>query len=79
MRFYSLKHTHLKVGIVYGGESDVQRKVLDQGVDILIGTTGRIIDYVRQGIIGLNSIQAVVLDEADRMFDLGFIKDIRLF
>ncbi|MDT3297294.1 ATP-dependent RNA helicase RhlB [Shewanella sp. SP2S2-6] len=72
------KHTHLKVGIVYGGESyDVQRKVLDQGVDILIGTTGRIIDYVRQGIIGLNSIQAVVLDEADRMFDLGFIKDIR--
>ena len=72
------KHTHLKVGIVYGGESyDVQRKVLDQGVDILIGTTGRIIDYVRQGIIGLNAIQAVVLDEADRMFDLGFIKDIR--
>lgn len=72
------KHTRLKVGIVYGGESyDVQRKVLDQGVDILIGTTGRIIDYVRQGIINLNAIQAVVLDEADRMFDLGFIKDIR--
>ncbi|ASF16000.1 ATP-dependent RNA helicase RhlB [Shewanella xiamenensis] len=72
------KHTRLKVGIVYGGESyDVQRKVLDQGVDILIGTTGRIIDYVRQGIISLNAIQAVVLDEADRMFDLGFIKDIR--
>lgn len=72
------KHTGLKVGIVYGGESyDVQRKVLDKGVDILIGTTGRIIDYVRQGIINLSAIQAVVLDEADRMFDLGFIKDIR--
>ncbi|WP_144211392.1 ATP-dependent RNA helicase RhlB [Shewanella donghaensis] len=72
------KHTGLKVGIVYGGESyDVQRQVLDAGVDILIGTTGRIIDYVRQGVISLNSIQAVVLDEADRMFDLGFIKDIR--
>ena len=72
------KHTGLKVGIVYGGESyDVQRKVLDQGIDILIGTTGRIIDYVRQGIINLSAIQAVVLDEADRMFDLGFIKDIR--
>jgi ATP-dependent RNA helicase RhlB len=72
------KHTGLKVGIVYGGESyDIQRKVLDQGIDILIGTTGRIIDYVRQGIINLSSIQAVVLDEADRMFDLGFIKDIR--
>ncbi|GGI88082.1 ATP-dependent RNA helicase RhlB [Shewanella gelidii] len=72
------KHTGLKVGIVYGGESyDVQRKVLDTGVDILIGTTGRIIDYVRQGVINLGAIQAVVLDEADRMFDLGFIKDIR--
>ncbi|MGI2853189.1 ATP-dependent RNA helicase RhlB [Shewanella algae] len=72
------KHTKLKVGIVYGGEGyDAQRKVLDKGVDILIGTTGRIIDYVRQGVINLSSIQAVVLDEADRMFDLGFIKDIR--
>ncbi|ABV38713.1 DEAD/DEAH box helicase domain protein [Shewanella sediminis HAW-EB3] len=72
------KHTGLKVGIVYGGESyEVQRKVLDKGVDILIGTTGRIIDYVRQGIINVSAIQAVVLDEADRMFDLGFIKDIR--
>ncbi|WP_394201627.1 ATP-dependent RNA helicase RhlB [Shewanella waksmanii] len=72
------KHSGLKVGVVYGGESyEVQRKVLDQGVDVLIGTTGRIIDYVRQGVINLNMIQAVVLDEADRMFDLGFIKDIR--
>ncbi|MBR9727523.1 ATP-dependent RNA helicase RhlB [Shewanella intestini] len=72
------KHTGLKVGIVFGGESyETQREVLDKGVDILIGTTGRIIDYVRQGVISLNHIQAVVLDEADRMFDLGFIKDIR--
>ncbi len=72
------KHTKLKVGIVYGGEGyDAQMKVLEKGVDILIGTTGRIIDYVRQGVINLSSIQAVVLDEADRMFDLGFIKDIR--
>lgn len=72
------KHTHLRVGIVFGGESyDSQLKVLDKGIDILIGTTGRIIDYVRQGVISLASIQALVLDEADRMFDLGFIKDIR--
>ena len=72
------KHTKLKVGIVYGGEGyDAQMKVLEKGVDILIGTTGRIIDYVRQGVINLSAIQAVVLDEADRMFDLGFIKDIR--
>ncbi|MCG9731680.1 ATP-dependent RNA helicase RhlB [Shewanella sp. Isolate13] len=73
-----VKHTGLKVGIVYGGEGyETQRKVLDQGVDVLIGTTGRIIDYVRQGVINVRAIQAVVLDEADRMFDLGFIKDIR--
>ncbi|MGB0893237.1 MAG: ATP-dependent RNA helicase RhlB [Parashewanella sp.] len=72
------KHTNLKVGIVYGGESyETQMKVLEKGVDILIGTTGRIIDYVRQGVVSLSAIQAVVLDEADRMFDLGFIKDIR--
>ncbi|RLV59021.1 ATP-dependent RNA helicase RhlB [Parashewanella curva] len=72
------KHTKLKVGIVYGGESyETQMKVLEKGVDILIGTTGRIIDYVRQGVVSLSAIQAVVLDEADRMFDLGFIKDIR--
>ena len=42
-------------------------------MDILIGTTGRVIDYVKQGIIRLDDVQVVVLDEADRMFDLGFI------
>ncbi|MEG2981951.1 MAG: DEAD/DEAH box helicase, partial [Stenotrophomonas sp.] len=54
-----------------------QLKVLESGVDILIGTTGRLIDYAKQGHIDLGCIQVVVLDEADRMFDLGFIKDIR--
>ncbi|WP_095505015.1 ATP-dependent RNA helicase RhlB [Paraferrimonas sedimenticola] len=72
------KQTGLKMGLVYGGDGyDAQRKVLDEGVDILIGTTGRLIDFYKQGAIHLGSIQAVVLDEADRMFDLGFIKDIR--
>ncbi|MGL4474820.1 MAG: DEAD/DEAH box helicase, partial [Shewanella sp.] len=72
------KHTGLKTAIIYGGEGyDAQLNVLNQGVDVLIGTTGRIIDFVRQGVINLSCIQAVVLDEADRMFDLGFIKDIR--
>ena len=70
--------TGLKLGLAYGGEGyDKQLAVLEQGVDFLIGTTGRIIDYQKQGIIDLSAIQAVVLDEADRMFDLGFIKDIR--
>ena len=72
------KTTGLRLGIVYGGEGyESQRQALEQGVDILIGTCGRLIDYLKQGIYNLNQIEAVVLDEADRMFDLGFIKDIR--
>ncbi|WP_040975357.1 ATP-dependent RNA helicase RhlB [Necropsobacter massiliensis] len=70
--------TGLKTGLAYGGDGyDKQIKAIEQGVDILIGTTGRVIDYVKQGIIRLERVQVVVLDEADRMFDLGFIKDIR--
>jgi ATP-dependent RNA helicase RhlB len=72
------KTTGLRLGIVYGGEGyETQRQSLIDGVDILIGTCGRLIDYLKQGAYSLNNIQAVVLDEADRMFDLGFIKDIR--
>ncbi|GHE95581.1 ATP-dependent RNA helicase RhlB [Thalassotalea profundi] len=72
------KSTGLKLGVVYGGEGyDSQRQELENGVDILIGTCGRLIDYLKQGAYNLNSIEVVVLDEADRMFDLGFIKDIR--
>ena len=54
-----------------------QRKSLQTGADIIIGTPGRIIDYFKQNVFSLNSIEALVLDEADRMFDLGFIKDLR--
>ncbi|MBA5764110.1 ATP-dependent RNA helicase RhlB [Vibrio sp. 404] len=73
-----IKSTGIKAALAYGGESyDKQLSKLEQGVDILIGTTGRIIDFHKQRVFNLNSIQAVVLDEADRMFDLGFIKDIR--
>ena len=64
--------------MVYGGEDyEKQRAQLESGVDILIGTTGRLIDLYKQGFYSLNDIEVVVLDEADRMFDLGFIKDIR--
>ena len=70
--------TGLKIGLAYGGDGyDKQLKVLESGVDILIGTTGRLIDYAKQNHINLGAIQVVVLDEADRMYDLGFIKDIR--
>jgi len=72
------KHTGVRMGLVYGGTGyDSQRKELEEGVDILIGTPGRIIDYFKQNIFDLKAIQVMVLDEADRMFDLGFIKDIR--
>ena len=73
-----VKKTGLKTALAYGGDGyDKQLKAIEDGADILIGTTGRVIDYVKQGIIRLNQIQVTVLDEADRMFDLGFIKDIR--
>jgi ATP-dependent RNA helicase RhlB len=73
-----VKFTPLKVGAVYGGTGyDDQRTMLAEGIDILIGTTGRLIDYYKQKIYGLDAIDVLVLDEADRMFDLGFIADIR--
>lgn len=72
------QETGLKTGLAYGGDGyDKQLQAIENGVDILIGTTGRVIDYVKQGIISLDQIQVIVLDEADRMFDLGFIRDIR--
>ncbi len=72
------KHTGLKLGLAYGGTGyEQQRKTLQEGVDILIGTPGRIIDYFKQHVFDLRALQVMVLDEADRMFDLGFIKDIR--
>jgi len=72
------KHTGLTFGLAYGGTGyESQRKQLEAGVDILIGTPGRIIDYFKQHVFNLKDCQVVVLDEADRMFDLGFIKDIR--
>ena len=72
------KHTGLKIGLAFGGtDYDKQRNQLAAGVDLLIGTPGRIIDYYKQGVFKLNHVQVAILDEADRMFDLGFIKDIR--
>lgn len=72
------RHTGLKPVLAYGGTGyDTQREEIAAGVDILVGTPGRLIDYHKQHIYDLKKIIAVVLDEADRMFDLGFIKDIR--
>jgi len=72
------KHLNLKLALIYGG-TDYQKQLdaLKSNVDIIIGTPGRIIDFYRQNAFTLDHIQVTVMDEADRMFDLGFIKDIR--
>ncbi len=67
-----------RIALAYGGtDYDKQRKQIQEGADILIGTPGRIIDYFKQKVFSLKRAQVAVLDEADRMFDLGFISDIR--
>jgi ATP-dependent RNA helicase RhlB len=72
------RHTDLKLAVVFGGtDYDKQRRTVAEGVDLLIGTPGRIIDYFKQHVFDLRHVQVLVLDEADRMFDLGFIADIR--
>ena len=70
--------TGLKFALAYGGvDYQKQRERLEQGADVLIGTPGRVIDYYKQRVFNLKHIRIAVLDEADRMFDLGFISDIR--
>src|ERR1700728_4072128 len=64
--------------LVFGGiDYDKQRQQLGEGCDVLIGTPGRLIDYFKQHVFDMRHAQVLVLDEADRMFDLGFIADIR--
>jgi len=71
-------HTGLRHLVVFGGiDYEKQRQQLSAGCDVLIGTPGRLIDYFKQHVFDLKSAQVLVLDEADRMFDLGFIADIR--
>ncbi len=72
------KGTDIRLALAYGGTGyDEQRQAIAAGVDVLIGTPGRVIDYYKQKVFHLNAIKIAVMDEADRMFDLGFIKDIR--
>src|SRR5699024_143066 len=73
-----ITHTDLKTVVCYGGTGyEQQRQAIADGVEILIGTPGRLIDYYKQKVYTLKAIEVAVLDEADRMFDLGFIADIR--
>jgi ATP-dependent RNA helicase RhlE len=72
------KHTRVKTFSLIGGvEQDAQIKKLQDGIDVLIATPGRMFDLIHQGFIRLDSIETLVLDEADQMLDLGFIEDIK--
>lgn len=70
--------TGLRIALVYGGvDYDKQRQLLADGCDIIIATPGRLLDYYKQKVFRLDNVETMVIDEADRMFDLGFIKDVR--
>ena len=72
------KHTGLALMTVYGGVGyDQQLRQLRAGVDIVVGTPGRLIDYVKRGELRLTDIEVCVIDEADRLFDMGFYPDLR--
>src|SRR5690606_645863 len=72
------KHTGLKHTVVFGGVSIVnQISALKRGVDVLVATPGRLLDLLNQRALNLSSIEVFVLDEADRMLDMGFINDVK--
>ncbi len=63
---------------IYGGQSyHIQLKALKQGVQVIVGTPGRLMDHFRRGVISIESLKTVILDEADEMLNMGFIKDIK--
>ncbi len=72
------KYVKLTSTVVFGGVGiNPQIKLLKHGVDILVATPGRLLDHMQQGTVNLSHVEILVLDEADRMLDMGFIKDIR--
>ncbi len=71
-------HLALRSAVIFGGVNiNAQKDVLRRGVDILVATPGRLLDHVSQGTVDLTGVEILVLDEADRMLDMGFIHDIR--
>ena len=72
------KYLPFRAAVVYGGVSiNTQIARLRKGVDIVVATPGRLLDHLQQGTIDLSGVECLVLDEADRMLDMGFIRDIR--
>lgn len=71
-------HCGLSIQAIYGGVDYMKQKnALKEGADVVIGTPGRLIDYLKQKVYTLKHIEMLVIDEADRMFDMGFIPDLR--
>ncbi|HEX5689718.1 MAG TPA: DEAD/DEAH box helicase, partial [Roseiflexaceae bacterium] len=71
------KHHRVSILPVYGGQPiDRQLRALDRGVQIVVGTPGRLLDHIQRGTLKLGQVKTVVLDEADEMLDMGFIEDI---
>ena len=69
--------SQLRAALVYGGVSiATQAEVLQSGVELVIATPGRLLDHLRQGVVSLAGIEVLVLDEADRMLDMGFADEI---
>ena len=72
------KHTHLRSLVVYGGvDIKTQKPALKEGVEVLVATPGRLLDHIEQKTVQLGTVQVLVLDEADRMLDMGFMPDLK--
>jgi ATP-dependent RNA helicase RhlE len=77
VRVYA-RHTHLRCTVVFGGvDMNPQTEALRNGVEVVIATPGRLLDHVQQKSINLSQVQVLVLDEADRMLDMGFLPDLQ--
>jgi ATP-dependent RNA helicase RhlE len=75
---YYARFTEIEIGVVYGGVGyDRQKKLIQFGVDVVVATPGRLLDLLQQGLFRLDQIEILVLDEVDRMLDMGFLPDVK--
>jgi ATP-dependent RNA helicase RhlE len=75
---YYTRFNDIEIGVFYGGVGyDRQKKLLDLGIDVIVATPGRLLDLYQQGLLKLDSIEILILDEVDRMVDMGFLPDVR--
>jgi len=75
---YYTRFNEIEIGVFYGGVGyDRQKKLLDLGIDVIVATPGRLLDLYQQGLLKLDSIEILILDEVDRMVDMGFLPDVR--